>query len=196
MNNEDYIADDIKVGEMAKFVGKNTNYYLTVFNRIKNFGRAKFNFGALFLSGIYFIYRKMYWLGILFALIIIATNVLSICIMRTPEYSAAYDYFTKNSYSNMAGNSIELISRAGILLIPSVLTWLRYGVMLFSGFLANRLYHKHCVKKIKMIKEQNKDNVDEKLTAKGGVNLGLALSFGVAIIAIIFIGEYIQLTAI
>ena len=196
MNNEDYIADDIKVGEMAKFVGKNTNYYLTVFNRIKNFGRAKFNFGALFLSGIYFIYRKMYWLGILFALIIIATNVLSICIMRTPEYSAAYDYFTKNSYSNMAGNSIELISRAGILLIPSVLTWLRYGVMLFSGFLANRLYHKHCVKKIKKIKEQNKDNVDEKLTAKGGVNLGLAVSFGVAIIAIIFIGEYIQLTAI
>lgn len=194
MNSEDYIADDIKVGEMAKFVGKNTGYFLTVFDRIKKFGRSKFNFCALIFSGIYLIYRKMYLPGIIFSLILIVTNVLTTYITLTPEYSAAYEYFRNYSYSS--GGGFELYSKAGILLIPSVLTWLRYGVMLFSGFLANRLYHKHCIKKIKKIKEQNKENIDEKLTVKGGVNLGLALSFGIAIVAIIIIGEYIQLTAI
>ena len=193
MNSEEYIADDIKVGEMAKYVGKNTGYFLTVFDRIKKFGRSKFNFCALIFSGIYLIYRKMYLPGIIFSLILIATNVLATYITLTPEYSAAYEYFRNYSYSSDGG--FELYSKAGILLIPSLLTWIRYGVMIFCGLLANRLYHKHSVKKIKKIKEQNKEKIDEKLTAKGGVNLALALSFGIAMIAIALIGQYIQLAS-
>lgn len=200
MNSEDEIASGIKVGEMAKFVGKNTNYFLMVFNRVKEYGKAKFNFSAFLLSGLYFLYRKMYVLGIIFSLLIIATNVAATYIRLTPEYTSAAQYvlsFASKGSSITPGDALSIWNKIGIIYIPEILTWVRYGLMLFSGLLANRLYLNHSVKRIRKIKEQNNgEKIDEKLTAKGGVNLPFALSFGIAIFAVLMICEYIQLTSL
>lgn len=200
MNSEDEIANGINVGEMAKYLGKNTSYFLMVFKRVKEFGKAKFNFSAFLLSGVYFLYRKMYVLGIIFSLLIIATNVVATYIRVTPEYISATQYvlsYASNRGSITPGDAITIWNNIGIIYIPEILTWFRYGLMLFSGLLANRLYLNHSVKRIRKIKEQdNGENIDEKLTAKGGVNLPLALSFGIAIIAVLLICEYIQFTSL
>ena len=55
MNSEEEIADGVKVGEAAKFIGKNTPYYLQVFRRIRQFGSGKFNFSAFLFTGAYFL---------------------------------------------------------------------------------------------------------------------------------------------
>ena len=200
MNSEETIADDISVGEMAKFVGKNTNYFLMVFNRVKQFGRSKFNFGAFLFSGVYFLYRKMYLPGIIFSLLIIATNVLATYIRLTPEYISASNEvisYINNRSAMSSYDALMITNKIWIIYAPELLTWVRYGIMLFSGFLANRIYLGHCVKGIKKVKAQNQgENINDKLTAKGGVNLPLALSFGIAIVVIIFICEYFQLTVI
>ena len=200
MNSEETIADDITVGEIAKFVGKNTNYFLMVFNRIKQFGRSKFNFGAFLFSGVYFLYRKMYLLGIIFSLLIITTNVGAAYLKMTPEYISAVkevmSYATNRSAMNTY-DALIMTNKIWIIYAPELLTWVRYGIMLFSGFLANRIYYGRCVKGIKKIKDQNQgENINDKLTAKGGVNLPLALSFGIAIVVILFICEYFQRTIV
>lgn len=200
MDSNEQIADDITVGEMAKYVGKNTNYFLMVFNRVKQFGRSKFNFGAFLFSGVYFLYRKMYLPGIIFSLLIIISNVASTYLMTTPEYSAAYNEvmsYVNNRANYSSIDTIMMSTKLWALYLPEILTWIRYGIMLFSGFLANRIYLKHCVKGINKIKAQNPgENLNDKLTAKGGVNLALALSFGIAIVVILFICEYVQLTTV
>ena len=200
MNSEEKIADDITVGEMAKFVGKNTNYCLMVFNRIKQFGRSKFNFGAFLFSGVYFLYRKMYLPGIIFSLLIIITNVAATYLKMTPEYiSVAKELvsYVNNRSAMGTYNTFMMTNKLWIIYAPELLTWVRYGLMLFSGFLANRIYYGRCVKGIKKVKEQNQgDNLNDKLTAKGGVNLPLALSFGIAIVVILFICEYFQRTIV
>ena len=198
MNSEEKIAGDISAGEMAKFIGKNTNYFLMVFNRIRQFGRSKFNFSAFLFSGVYFLYRKMYVPGIIFSLLIIATNVFATYFRMTPEYNAAaqeiMSYATSRSGAN-AYNALMMSNKLWIIYLPDVLTWVRYGIMLFSGFLANRIYLGHCVKGINKVKAQNSEgNLNDKLTAKGGVNLPIALSFGIAIVVILFICEFVQLT--
>ena len=60
---------------MAKFVGKTTQYYLLIFDRIKKFGTSKFNFSAFVFSGIYFLYRKMTAIGIIASLLFLALTV-------------------------------------------------------------------------------------------------------------------------
>lgn len=199
MNGEDEIAEGIKVGEMAKYVGKNTNYFLLIFDRIKKFGRSRFNFCAFLFSGIYFLYRKMYVPGIIISLLIIAINVVSTYVRLTPEYNAAYNEVL--SFIGTGGNAnafqaLTAYTKMSLIYVPEFLSILRYALMFFSGFLANRLYLKHCTKSIKKIKEENNENINEKLAQKGGVNLAIALSFGIAAIAITFICEYIQLTTL
>lgn len=200
LNNDEEITEGIKAGEMAKFIGKNTNYFLMVFDRIRKIGRSKFNFCAFLLSGIYFLYRKMYVFGIIFSLFLILTTVVSTYIRLTPEYNAAYqevlNYVGNRASYGDPSAMLSIWNKMGLLYVPEIITWLRYAMMLFSGFLANRLYLNHASKSIKKIKSQNnEENIDEKLTAKGGVNLALALSFGIAVIVITMICEYIQLTS-
>ena len=200
LDSNEEVADDIKVGEMAKFVGKNTNYFLTVFNRVRKFGRAKFNFSALVFPGIYFLYRKMYLLGIIFTLIIIGANVTATYIKLTPEYYSAYtevsNFVYSKAYLTDSAKAFSMLGKVGLLYIPEILEGIRYVIMIFSGFLANRLYLNHCKKRINKIREEsNGENIDDRLTSKGGVNLALAISFGVAYIAITLICNYILLTS-
>ena len=48
LKSDDEIADNVKVGEAAKFIGKSTPYYLPMFSRLKQYGSARFNFSAVF----------------------------------------------------------------------------------------------------------------------------------------------------
>lgn len=51
MKSDEPLVDDITAGEAAKFIGKNTPYYLRIFNFINKFKKSRFNFSA-------FIYRE------------------------------------------------------------------------------------------------------------------------------------------
>lgn len=197
LKSDDEIADNVKVGEMAKFVGKSTQYFLTVFNRIKSKNGTRFNFSAFVFSGFYFLYRKMYGLGTLISLILIGLTVGETLIMMIPEYQDIYNAFYEMYSSSMFLSSVSMTSQFTLqefafLLLPSFLFMMRIGIMLLCGFKANRVYYKHCTKKINAVKSKsNGTDINKELESNGGVNIAIAISFYVAYIIIMYIPYFL-----
>ena len=190
LDSKEEIGDGINAGETAKFVGKNTQYFSIVFYRIKQLSKSKFSFAAFLFSGIYFLYRKMYGIGLLFSLIMIVTDVLSTYILLTPQWAAYVNEITTNGAFVIPSN---LQSSLFFLII-----YLPFIIRILSGIFANRWYYKHSMKKIKAIKESNPeesaDSLNKKLEAGGGVNLPLAISFGAATLIISYICNFFLMT--
>lgn len=196
MKSNEPITEDVTAGEAAKYVGKNTPYYLRVFNVISKFGKSRFNFAACILSGFYFLYRKMYALGIIFSAGMFGVLVGSSYIMTRPEWQAIYTDVLK---AQAAGQNVSFANFFGLqqgeflfFIAPFILGALRLILMLVSGLIANRSYYKHSVKKIKKIKKttDSKDTA-QTLETKGGVNLPLALCIGIAYIVINYIPAFL-----
>lgn len=202
LDGKEELGDGINAGETAKFTGKNTQYFSFVFYRLRQINKSKFSFAAFIFSGIYFLYRKMYGIGILFSLIQIATNVLSTYILLTPEWSSCVNGIADLSSAEIAGSPQNM---GGYLLmtmfayLPFLLSGVRYIIMLLSGLFANRWYYKHTMKKIKKIKDMNSEDSDDSLSKKletgGGVNLPFAISFGIAMLIISYICNFFIMTS-
>lgn len=203
MKSDDKIGDNVTAGEVSKFVGKNTQYFLRIFSNIKNYDKSRFNFSAFLFSGAYFLYRKMIVLGIIISFIIIGLTVGSTLIQFSSDYRAVYDTVYENmknvgtgygfsNYSSMLNGLSQ--NDTMLFFAPSVLELLKYITMFVSGFAANRIYFKHCIKKINRIKSENENvNINEKLETSGGVNLALAMCIGAAYLIITYIPLFIQI---
>ena len=84
-----------------------------------------------------------------------------------------YTELMNGIYNNTLG-----AEKMTVLMISAGLSLLRFGLMLFSGLSANKLYHSHCMKHIQQIKQECSDgSLNKELEAKGGVNLPMAISF-------------------
>ena len=195
--SDDPIAENVTAGEMSKFVGKNTQYFLRIFGNIKKFNKSRFNFSAFIFSGAYFLYRKMIGFGILFSFLIIAITVGQTLITLTPAYQELYTQLLNIESTTQGVSSFGNISQLfsgfstqDILFLYSfaILNVLRGIVMIVCGFIANRSYYKHCTAKINSLKKTEENvNINESLEKKGGVNLPLAICLAAAYIAISYI---------
>ena len=182
LDSEEEIAEGVKAGETAKFIGKNTQYYLTVFKNIKRFNKSRFNFSAFFTSGAFFIYRKMTLLGVLISLLVIGLTVGSTYMRLSGDWISQYNSLLDQLNS---GVQINLLSTENMwLFAPALMTMLRLIVMFVCGLTANRAYYKHCSDKINEIKEEQTNDVNKVLEERGGVNLPMAISFFAAIAVI------------
>ena len=196
LDSKEEVGDNVNAGEAAKFTGKNTPYFSLVFQRLRKHSRSKFSFAAFIFSGIYFLYRKMYGIGLLFTLLVIVTNVLSTFIMMMPEWSScARELISLSPNDMMTGSGVaSALGKLVFFYLPFLLNGVRYVIMLVSGLTANRLYYKHSIKKINQIKNENKeisaDELHQKLEESGGVNLPLALSFGISMLVISYICNF------
>ena len=175
LNSEDEIADNVKVGEAAKFIGKSTPYYLTVFDRIKKYGSKRFNFSAFIFTGGYFIYRKMYVLGIILMLAVIGINLGSTALIMNNQ---PLFRMTSVDQLNKLYNGGLKSEETAALIIYLALSVIDILIKVISGLFANKLYYKHCTKQINKIKaEHSGSELNKTLEAKGGVNLPMAISF-------------------
>lgn len=183
LNSEDEIGEGVKVGEAAKHIGKNTQYYLRVFDRINKVGASRFNFAAFLLSGAFFIYRKMYVQGIIIILLMIGLTVGSTYLMLSGDWYANYNTLLQSVQQGEV-SSLSVGQMIG-LLIPALLSSLRLLIMLFCGLKANRTYYNYSMNVIREIKkEENEADVNKTLEARGGVNLPMAVSFFASFIVI------------
>lgn len=190
LNGEEEIAENVKVSEAAKFIGKTTQYFLMVFKKIKELNSSRFNFCAAFFAEAYFLYRKITPLGVAVSLFMMASNVLSSAIMMTPEFSANYQNVVNAMNS---GVSISVFSpEFSFMYVPLGLELSRLVVRILCGIFANKLYYKHCSKKIRKIKESKPDDLHKTLEQKGGVNLPLAAGFYAAGLVINYICNYLS----
>lgn len=199
INSNEPIADDITAGEMSKFVGKSTPYYLMVFKKLKNLNASRYNFGAFLFTGVYFLYRKMIGLGILFSALIIGLDVATYYVYLTPAYQEIYQTLSQNNSSALyspfyLNTSMLSMGQLIILCLPGLFSILSLATSIICGAIANRCYYKHCSKTIKKIKsEESTEPINDRLERKGGVNIALALCIGVVYIAITYIPYFISM---
>lgn len=198
MDSNEPIADNVTAGEMAKFVGKSTPYFLQVFNRIKKLNSSRYNFAAFLLSGIYFFYRKMIALGIVISVLTIGLTVGTYFIYTLPAYQEIYN--TVVQYAPTAIYSLfyldtSILTTGQLILynLPMLLNILLFVVKIVGGAVANRSYYKHCTHKINKIKAQdnNTEGLNQQLESKGGVNLAIAICVGVIYLAVNYIPFFI-----
>lgn len=190
----------VTAGELAKFVGNNTQYFMRVFSRIKTFGKGRFNLCGFLFSGFYLLYRKMYKLGAIIAAAIILLLIAETYISYTPAFKAFYSAIEQASvnsagifsrYSNLMNAYASLdFNNQIIILLWSMCSSLALGIQIIVGIFANRWYFRHCRNQIKSIKE-NGDNTNLQIESKGGVNLAIAISIGAIYAAVYFIPNFI-----
>lgn len=201
MNPDEEIDDGVTAGETAKYVQRNTPYFLRVFANIRDNNRSKFNFAAFLFSGGYMLYRKMYKIGVIFTCIVGALIAGSILVQTLPVfgwmdiYKAAVanigDVGMVEFYSQLSVEISKLpFIQQFIFFLPSVLSLLKWVFMFIAGNIANRAYFKDTIQKIKKIKEDTKDNQQQKnqlLQTKGGVNTVVAIVLFVCLIIINYV---------
>ena len=146
-------VDTVKFGDLAKMVKSNTPYYMSVFKRIKDNNKSKFNFSAFLFNGMWFLFRKQYKVGI-------PLTVLHFVILF---YTSLIQYI--QDVSKIISNFSEILE---------ILSLLQFAVMLFCGFFANKIYFKSCIEKVKKIKEDCKKDpsldYNKQLLDYGGTN--------------------------
>ena len=195
------LGDGVTVGEAAKYVKQNTPYFIRVFNNIKTMNKSKFNFAAAIFTGGYLLYRKMYKLGALFAVIQLAMLIVEsyFSIAYSELYSGFLEVYSQSFSSGslfsdfsqyLQGLSMEQLL---ILYLPTLLEIARVVMMIVIGFCFNRMYFKHCKKQIVKIKSSASqgENPETILQTKGGVNTPLAISLMITYLVIVYLPTFI-----
>lgn len=160
--------DGVQVKDLAVFIGKNSDQYLTRF-KLMTKGAVPVNLSAFFLNGLFFLYRKMYAVGTLILLCFIVFTAPSIVI-----------WFT-SAMQIISPGSEPIFNVEKIAVLSSVFSFLRLGLMLFCGMMANKMYKAHCLHSIKTVKEKNLPDNEyyATLNKKGTVNQTLVIVLGI-----------------
>lgn len=186
--------EGVSAGDIAEFVETNSPYYLNVFKRISKFNASKFNFAAFLFTGGWLLYRKQYKIGGIVASIMAALSILSTYItyfyyspILRDVLSAASIRAADTSLGPEQSNALmqQIYSlpagKIMILLLPSLLSVIRWTIMFLIGFRGNKIYMNHVISKVKEIKAKSKSSSEykEMIALQGGVNvpIGICLFF-------------------
>jgi ribosomal protein L40E len=178
--NEDY--EGIKLSEIGDYVENNTHYYLPIFKRIKETGKAlTWNFTAMLFPELYFSNRKM-------PLLALAIFVVKF-ILSLPNYIVLMNEYDYGYLTTLA--KIFDINSPSFQILKILAAILGYVIMFFFGGFANWIYYRHTLKKISKLKAKHDP---AKLTAvlrkKGGTS-GLLLALFICLYALPISAFYI-----
>lgn len=204
--NKDEVINDIKISEFVQYIKGNFLYYIPIFKSINKNNKSRFNFSAFLFSGAWFLYRKMYKIGIILTSLLILFSILStfieftyaneilisllnkVGISNTSEITLdKYDLFLTHFYS------LPLIQKF-LVFLPSIFKLITFIIMLISGVVANKVYYKNCCSKIKKIKVLCKDDIklyEEKINKFGGVNFSVIPFFSICYIIIEYLPRFL-----
>ena len=172
---DEEMAPDVTARDCESYVKNNALDYLPVFKNIKRFGRSRFNFSAALFTGAWFLYRKLYLAGSIFIAIMAACFFTEAFFIN--DFIRTYTEI-QDTLGTMA-SSMQIVNYAFYnlsteelikFILPCVANLLMFAIMIVSGFVANRLYFNHAVKKIKSTKDSKPADLKEALGNVGGVN--------------------------
>ena len=182
--------NDVPAQDIAEYVQVNTPYYISVFKRLKDSGANRLNFAGFLFTGGWLLYRKQYKLGAIISILTFALTVASALIYYNfvlPMLSGMLAVENANvssissfALANLLSENIPQMTPAQVMLLltPSIISAIKWGLMFFVGFRANKWYLKHCVRKIEKVRADAGSDAEykERLKAAGGVNVPLAIS--------------------
>lgn len=184
----DEAIKNISVKEIGAFVRVNTHYYIPKFYRAdKHKKKISFNFAAFFFPEFWFMYRKLYFAGIIYILLDLLTKLI-FSPYTLAFYNALSDY-TKLANTNGTTDAQILQAfqtvKAPEALYPFLFLQLTLLIVrIFFGVLANRMYMNRTFSSLHKIgREQNDPEMRKyQIMRKGGVNflfgmLGMFLSY-------------------
>ncbi|GHV29438.1 hypothetical protein FACS189481_2200 [Clostridia bacterium] len=167
-----YPSDEENVGAIEAFIGSNTGYYENAFRR-----QHKFNFAAFFSPILFFFYRKMYVVGLLF------TAGLSFILHEVFTQVKLFYLFLSNKglldavdsailsplqFRNfLIENQIpvdEIAERVGFAFF--MLVFMKF----LAGFLANDIYRVHVLNSVKRCKAVYAEHFEKMLPVVGGTS--------------------------
>ncbi len=185
------LGEGITAGEAAKFVRTSTPYFIPQFKQLKEKGRTRFSFAAFFFGGGWMLYRKMYKLGAFFTAVMLLLLVGEIYTLvyhseAVKVVDSLYNETTRNMMQNYGlnfygalGDFFASLNTEQLIICISrtLISILTIVVRVLCGIFGNRFYYKHTIKTISKIKttSASQQEVDTKLSTKGGVNIPLAL---------------------
>ena len=162
--------EGIKVKELAAYIGPNAAYYLPRFRSLSGGkGKLSFNWSAMIAGFLYFLYRKIYPIGILaailFALFITPAAIFYIEVMGDPAL-----------LEGLAMGTLRELPEHLLLLqrIQSVVSYVYLGFCILMGFFANQIYKSQVFTQLRKLKEEAQDLPPleqlQLMRRRGGVN--------------------------
>lgn len=186
LHPNELIADDVTVDEASKAVQVNSLYYVPIFKSIRERGRSRFNFSALFFSGGWLLFRKQYKAGAIVIGLQTLMNVFSTLVMTLMAQPLMVEIYTKcgiDPATVALTKEQQMIIASEMqnypqLLWVSLLSYLplilNVVIAIVIGFRGNRMYYHHIVKKIRHIREsvgvESQETYQAELFRQGGVN--------------------------
>lgn len=162
----DATIDDIPVKDFAAYLGSNQGYFIPKFEKFANNRPVSFNFCALIFPQFYYLYRKMYGLGILFLILDLLGSVLTmIGLMEEAVANPNHQFF-------------YLLNT-----ISTVIYYIMFAARILSGIFFNRLYYWKACRAIRRCQKEcsgSPQQLTVALMRRGSVS---TMAVGIALVA-------------
>ncbi|MBR1765078.1 MAG: DUF2628 domain-containing protein [Ruminococcus sp.] len=186
--DQDSDIDGVKLGDYARYVGKNQFSFLTSFIRFAKFGgKASINFPALIFPEYYFFYRKMPLLGTLFLVLFLGLSIPSFIYLIAMDNTGSFPNIVLLNSLNVTGSKFQMLL--------NITSTLLMAVRCIAAIFANYWYYKSAKRNIKRIRESTEDSeemVNARISAKGGVSVGAFLFSVLVYFALVVLGMFIM----
>ncbi len=195
----DVLDTGVTFGDASKLVKQNTSYYMPVFRYMKQTRRNKFNFSAFFFTGAWMLYRKQYKRGVLVTALVLclyAACILCSLFVSSPLLISMAEQAGLDLAQGLDISSPQWLTLSELILqepgayLKLILPTLCLGgvlvVRIVIGIFGNKMYLSHCVRTVRLVKEEGVDgDPNMTLDAKGGVNTPVAICLGICYFAFI-----------
>lgn len=159
------IGDGVTAQQAKELVAINTQRYIPKFTKLGKKKKTSWNWASCLFPEGWFLMRKMYAVGAIVISLLLASDILTVPLMRVlnsvllQSYNEYAQYIMQNA-NEIGWNVILLCAAGGIL---KILT------MLFCGIFGDWIYKKHILKTAKTV-ETSEEEKTEEIRKKGGVN--------------------------
>ena len=166
--DQDSDIDGVKLGDYARYVGKNQFSYLASFIRFGKFGgKISLNFSALLFPQFYFFYRKMTFIGIIYLVLSVALSLPTIMLLSAAGYLPSISFVTESFVKSANFTMIRNLTSTGLMALQCV-----------SAVFANYWYYRIARKNIQAVRNsdvQDEEAVKTEIARKGGVSMAAFL---------------------
>lgn len=172
--NPDEKLEDVPAKEIAQFVAVNTPRYVPKFFRLRSKKRLSWNWAAFFFPNAWFFYRKMYYQGTFFFLLMLITGAMTasfnFILQKLPSEAlkstaAAQNYIIQHP---------EIIDR-NILIIFGIGVLLSIAMRVVAALFGDWIYRGSVLSKMHNIKKQETEEPFLLIQKRGGVNIFMGL---------------------
>ena len=162
------LEDGTSAKEVAVYTAVNTPRYVKKFFTLGKKNISSWNWAAFLFPNSWFFYRKMYFPGIMFFILMVLSGVMTMAINLV---FGGMTFQTTNEMANYIAQNIETINKLPIIIAFAGVA-VNLTVRVTAGIFGDWIYRKTAIERIKAAKDDKDFETDEtiRINKKGGVN--------------------------